>query len=249
MILACLNCSARFLVSADAIGARGRVVRCGRCDHVWFAAPPPELVRTAAEPPAGPPPPVPEAFAASADGDREDLSAPSPGDPDELRIDGPPNRAQLPVLRQEQRRWPARVAWVVAVVLAIGLVAAGAWRYRTEIAAYWPEAEPLYAAVGIDALPAGFGLELTIESSDNRLKDGTRVLSIAGRIENTTSHPRGVPDLRGALFDEKDGELRHWTIRAPVTNLAPDQLVEFTTEIADPPEDAVRLSIIFHEPG
>ena len=249
MILACLNCSARFLVSAHAIGARGRVVRCGRCDHVWFAAPPPELVRTPVEPPAGPPPPVPEAFAAPVGGAGEDLAAPPLRDSDELRIDGPPSRAQLPVLRQAPRRWPARVAWVVAVAMVIALAGAGAWRYRAEVAAYWPDAEPLYAAIGIDALPVGFGLELTIDSSDNTLKDGARVLSIAGRIENTTSRPRSVPGLRGALFDENDSELRHWTIPAPVTNLAPGQQVEFRSEIADPPEDAVRLSIVFREPG
>ena len=245
MILACLNCSARFLVPAYAIGARGRVVRCGRCDHVWFAAPPPELVRTS----AGPPPPVPEAFAAPAGDASDDLSAPPLRDPDHLRTDGPPSRAQLPVLRQAPRRWPVRVAWAVAVAMVIALAGAGAWRYRAEIAAYWPDTEPLYAAIGIDALPPGFGLELMIDSSDNTLKNGARVLAIAGRIENTTSRPRSVPGLRGALFDENDSELRHWTIPAPVTNLAPDEQVEFRSEIADPPEDAVRLSIIFRKPG
>ncbi len=249
MILACLNCSARFLVSAHAIGARGRVVRCGRCDHVWFAAPSPELVRAAAESAVSPAPQIPEPLAASAGGAHEDFPAPPLRDPDELRIDGPPSRAQLPVLRQERRRWPARIAWAALVAIAIGLVVAAAWRYRAEIAAYSPDAEAYYAAIGIDALPLGFGLELTIEKSENTVRNGTRVLAVVGRIENTTSRSRGVPGLRGALFDEKGSELRHWTISAPATNLGPDQEVDFKTEIADPPEDAVRLSIVFHESG
>lgn len=248
MILSCLNCAARFLVSADAIGARGRVVRCGRCDHVWFAVPPPDLVRSAAEPPASPEPPFPEPLGASAGGGREALSAPPLRDPDEFRIDGPPTRAQLPVLRQEPRRWPARLAWTAAAI-AIGLAAAGAWHYRAEVAAYSPDAESLYTAIGIDALPIGFGLELRIERSENSVRQGTRVLAVTGRIENTTSRPRGVPGLRGALFDGNESELRRWTIPAPVVNLAPDQEVEFKTELVDPPEDAVRLSIVFHEPG
>ena len=248
MILACLNCSARFLVSAHVIGARGRVVRCGRCDHVWFAAPSPELVRSAAESAVGPPP-ISEPLAAPAGGAREDFPAPPLREPEELRIDGPPPRAQLPVLRREQRRWPARVAWAALVAIAIGLVVAAAWRYRAEIAAYSPDAEAYYAAIGIDALPLGFGLELTIEKSENTVRNGTRVLAVAGRIENTTSRSRGVPDLRGVLFDEKGSELRHWTIPAPATNLGPDQEVDFKTEIADPPQDAVRLSIVFHESG
>ena len=239
MILACLNCSARFLVSADAIGARGRVVRCGRCDHVWFAAPSLEHVRAAADMAAR------ERLAASAGAG---FSAPPLRDPDELRIDRPPTRAQLPVLRQERKRWPARLAWTAVAAIAICLAVAAAWRYRAEIAAHWPDAEPIYAAIGIDALPPGFGLELTIEGSDNAVTDGARLLSITGRIENTTSRARSVPLLRGALFDANERELRHWTIPAPTINLAPDQKVEFKTEIVDPPQEAVRISIVFHEP-
>ena len=244
MILACLNCSARFLVSDDAIGARGRVVRCGRCDHVWFAPPP---VRPAAELEGSAAPPDPEPPVAPADDDP--ISAPPLRDPGDLRTDGPPTRAQLPVLRRERRRWPLRLAWAVAVTMLIGAAAAAAWRFSAEIAAYWPDAEPIYTAVGIDALPAGFGLDLTIESSNKTNREGTRVLSIAARIQNTTAHTRGVPLLRGALFDENERELRHWTIPPPVANLAPDQEVEFRTEVADPPEDAVRISIVFSESG
>ncbi len=245
MILACLNCSARFLVPEGAIGARGRMVRCGRCDHVWFAAPPPELVRSAADtagrrplPSPGPPAPV-----------EEKLSAPPLRDPDELRIDRPPARAQLPVLREERRRWPSRLAWAAVAVIAVALVAAGAWRYRAEIAESWPFAETVYASIGLDPLPRGFGLDLTIESSENAIREGARVLSITARIENTTSRSRSVPDIRGALFDENQRELRHWTIAAPVTNLAPDREVEFDTEVIDPPQEAVRISIAFDEPG
>lgn len=240
MILACLNCSARFMVSADAIGARGRVVRCGRCDHVWFAPPSPDLVRAAAGAAGSEPPP-----ASTEDG----FSVPPLRDPDELRIDPPPTRVQLPVLRQERRRWPARLAWAAVVAIAICLAAAAAWRYSAEVVAHWPDAEPIYAAFGIDALPPGFGLQLTIERSDHTLEDDVRLLSITGRIQNTTSRLRRVPLLRGALFDGDERELWHWTIPAPAINLAPDQEVGFTTEVADPPQEAVRISIVFHQPG
>lgn len=244
MILACLNCSARFLVPEGAIGVRGRVVRCGRCDHVWFAAPPPELVRSAESAGREPAPfPVPPVAA------EEALSVPPLRDPDELQIDRPPARAQLPVLRQERSRWPARVAWAAVAAIAIALVAVGAWRYRAEIAETWPFAQTLYSYVGVDALPRGFGLDLTIESSENAIREGARVLSITARIENTTSRSRRVPDIRGALFDEDERKLRHWTIAAPVTNLAADREVEFSTEVVDPPPEAVRISIAFDEPG
>ena len=39
MILTCPNCRTRFLVADQAIGADGRRVRCGNCQHMWFAEP------------------------------------------------------------------------------------------------------------------------------------------------------------------------------------------------------------------
>ena len=133
-------------------------------------------------------------------------------------------------------------------MIVIALIAAGAWRYRAEIAESWPIAETVYSSIGIDALPRGFGLDLTIERSENTIRDGARVISITARIENMTSRSRSVPDIRGALFDENEHELRHWTIAAPVINLAPDREVEFNTEVIDPPPEAVRISIAFDEP-
>lgn len=36
MIITCPSCAARFAVSAEAIGAVGRKVRCAKCKHDWF---------------------------------------------------------------------------------------------------------------------------------------------------------------------------------------------------------------------
>lgn len=41
MILQCSECKARYLVPDQAIGAKGRQVRCAKCGHSWFEAPPP----------------------------------------------------------------------------------------------------------------------------------------------------------------------------------------------------------------
>ena len=39
MILECPSCSARFMLSSDALGSKGREVRCGKCAHMWFQPP------------------------------------------------------------------------------------------------------------------------------------------------------------------------------------------------------------------
>lgn len=36
MILICPSCSAKFMISSEALGADGREVRCGKCGHMWF---------------------------------------------------------------------------------------------------------------------------------------------------------------------------------------------------------------------
>ena len=242
MILACPNCSARFLVPDDAVGAQGRAVRCGRCSHVWYAPPAPAAAPSAAESE------VPEPAVSHSGGADETGSDPPLHDSGDAPEEEPARRAQLPVLRRERRRWPARIAWIATVAIAAALAAA-AWHYRAGIATYWPDVEPLYRAIDADALPPGLGLRLTIEESVNTVRDGRRVLSIEGRIENVTAHGRRVPGLRGMLFDENRRELQRWTIPVPATSLAPGRKAEFKTELLDPSRDAVRISIVFHEPG
>ena len=248
MILACPNCPARFLVPDDAVGAGGRAVRCGRCGHVWYAPPAPGAAPPAVQPEAPEPAIEPEPAASLSGGASGAGSEPPSHDPGDAPGEEPVRRAQLPVLRRERSRWPARIAWIAAVAIAAALAAA-AWHYRAEIATYWPDAEPLYRAIDANALPPGFGLRLTIEESVNTVRDGRRVLSIKGRIDNVTAHGRRVPGLLGMLFDENRRELRRWTIPAPTTDLAPDRKAAFETELLDPSEDAVRISIVFHEPG
>ena len=43
MIIQCSKCSSRFLVPDQAIGTKGRSVRCGKCSYTWFQDPTPEM--------------------------------------------------------------------------------------------------------------------------------------------------------------------------------------------------------------
>ena len=263
MILTCPSCAARFLVNSAAIGADGREVRCGRCGNSWFARPSDEAPAAAAPPPplaaapaAAEPHPEPTHDGAPAiDGDptlddgpppiQEPLMHPRDADR-AVRPEARPRRANVPAIRPAPRRWPARLAWValIAVLIGIGAVASV---YREEVIAALPAAAPLYAAVGMESAPLGFGLNLIIDESDQSERDGQTVLRVSGRIENTSATPIRIPDLRAALFDAEERELQGWTFSAPVASLPPNRNAPFKTEFANPAKNAVRLEILFHE--
>lgn len=56
MLIACPNCATSYDVSAAAIGAAGRSVRCTRCRTVWHAAPPADVPALAMAPASAPMP-------------------------------------------------------------------------------------------------------------------------------------------------------------------------------------------------
>ena len=71
MNLTCPNCGARFKIKDDALGTKGRKVKCGKCEHRWYAMPeeaaaaptapaPADPTEDFAPPPPPPPPPMEE---------------------------------------------------------------------------------------------------------------------------------------------------------------------------------------------
>lgn len=85
MQIVCPKCAASYQVSATAIGAAGRQVRCVRCREVWHQAPPPEVPPLAA---AAVQAPVSEATVAAFQAELG--SAPPPSVPDATPPQGAP---------------------------------------------------------------------------------------------------------------------------------------------------------------
>src|SRR5690348_14333629 len=178
MILSCPNCSARFLINAAALLPAGREVRCGRCRHQWYAAPP------------EPEPEIEEA---------------APAEPVEPRPI--PRGSNLPVIAKQRRMSVgAVVGWLVLalVIIALGVAIAE----RETLMARFPESRAIFGAVGFATPPLGAGLAITDETCSRNVQEGLPVLVCEGRLRNNTKYDQRVPGLRGALLDSGGRELQ-----------------------------------------
>jgi len=219
MILSCPDCSTRFAIDADKLGPDGRRVKCGKCAHIWFeSAPAPDLDTKADEPPLRVTPLEPE----------EQSSIPA---------------RNLPAVWQARKARSARTGWVVSIVL-LGVILAVLWFAREPIARAVPEAEAVYAVVGIAAFPLP-GEGLVIEF-DPKTEDGA--LTLKGEIINTTNGVRDVPGLRVVITGGANETLKAWEFTSDVRRLGPGETVPFTTETDSVPPDAANVSILFTNP-
>jgi predicted Zn finger-like uncharacterized protein len=232
MILSCPNCSARFLINANALQPTGREVRCGRCRHQWFATPPePDALDLEEEAPPKPstPPPLPPPLAESA----------APIEPRPI-----PKGSNLPVIAKQKRRGVGAIAgWValLLVVVAIGVAIAE----RDTVMARYPDMRPLYGAVGFETPPLGAGLAITDETCSRTMQEGLPVLICEGRLRNNTKYEQPVPGLRGALLDAGGHELQAWTFAVATPKLGPSQSVPFRTEVRQPASAATEWRVTF----
>jgi predicted Zn finger-like uncharacterized protein len=150
MRIACPSCSVAYDVP-DSLLKAGRVVRCAGCGGEWTpveamaAEPepaPPEPPASAPEPPpAAAAPPVPT-IADRAPPATE--PAPRPASAMDRLVQPPARSSSLVQLR---------LAWLASVLL-LALLAWGAHAWRAQIVTAWPPSARLYAAFGMQPVPA-----------------------------------------------------------------------------------------------
>ncbi len=221
------------------------MVRCGKCSYTWAQSPP--------EIPDDPGADEPGADSAP-NGDSDlDPDAESDLDTDFNSVfgsDSTPGRRRgthgVPALRREPRRLVARLAWAALVIVFTGALLGGAV-FQSAITAAWPPAGRIYAMIGIQSEPPGFGLNLVNIKPTPKLVDSKPFLLVEGEIENVSNKVRSVPNLRAALLDKDRKELQHWTFQAPVPRLLPGENVKFATRVRDPDSTTASVSIDFHE--
>lgn len=240
VIVECPNCQARYRLS-EAVLAKGARLKCAACQHRW--------VPTAAEQTPEPPPPPPKpkvlteadeeaAFAAVQEQLLSRWSEPAPGSvpppvPEPVTITADPEPEDEPV---EESSGLARTIVAVIAGLALGVIAAGLWLGRTDLASV-PGVGPLLE--GIDARSP---LTLEVKGVVSQLSTSQRVLEVSGTIRNPSDAPATVAALQATLSGP-DGVAIRWAIPAPVAVLPPKQQVTFSSTVTGFPVTAQTLSV------
>lgn len=162
--IVCPNCSARYEIAAEVLGAAGRKVRCVRCGHVWQARaeggaeagggaepapwpePPGPRVRDPGEEPpteavrTGPPPDIPPPAAAL---------GPAFADRAALQATDAERGAAAPTAVEARGSGTLLLAWVLSLAV-LGAAGWGAIAYRSAVIEAWPASTHLYALFGLD---------------------------------------------------------------------------------------------------
>jgi predicted Zn finger-like uncharacterized protein len=238
MILTCPECATRYQTDAAQFTPDGRKVRCAKCSHVWFQAPPQPEAEAGLEEPAAETPPEPEAHPEPVVPKREATAQP--------RIAPLPESWNVPRRRsfggQSLERLTLAGGWIGLGVVVLG-VGWSMLHYRQTIASLWPQSSSLYAAVGMPVNTRG--LEFRDKTAHFESEAGQDVLVITGDLANVTSRELSVPPIRVSLLSADRRELYHWNVSAGVATLHPGQLASFRTRLPSPPPAARHIELRF----
>jgi predicted Zn finger-like uncharacterized protein len=137
MRIACPSCGAAYDV-ADSLLPAGRTVQCARCSKAWVPVEPPRVDEPEQVPPEPPAKLKPDSERAA-----------------ETDLDSPRLTAVDRFAQRERPPRPSggaalRVFWAVSIVVVLGLLW-GAYAWRADIMAYWPESVRVYSLLGLTA--------------------------------------------------------------------------------------------------
>lgn len=204
--------------------------------------PPPPKPRPAPPPP---PEPEPEPEPPPPPSRRRDFLDEKPVE-DDVPPPPPKRRPTPPPAPKKKRRFPIGL---VAFLLILGGLVAGAWFGRAWVVKMVPQAAKVY---GMLHIPVGnetkIGLEIRNLQSSRAIEGDKGVLTVTGEVHNIEHQPIKVPPLRLGLRDAQHKEIFDQSFSLDDPMLAPGAKLPFTLRIENPPPEARDMEIGFFAP-
>lgn len=157
------------------------------------------------------------------------------------RVTPLPPGSNLPALNNQPRR-RGLIGWAALVVVIVG-IAAGGYFARDKITEVWPDAALIYAGLGFGEEEEIVGLELrNVKQSTSIVNDQT-VVKLSGEIFNISDRDQFVPRVIADIMDKNRTIIRTWIVTPRLAKLLPGEKTEFVDDYADPPKEAVQISV------
>jgi type IV secretory pathway VirB10-like protein len=254
------------VVPDSAVGATGRQVRCANCKNSWFQEPAKRSSQPAGQSQPATSKPAETAPAPAAAAPRKRAAAPpppppvqeeAPTEPDVEQESPPPLRSAAAMLGpktepQEDydafapdppfraRRNPARLWTMLAIAAAVLMLGA--------VAAISYFGVPVIGG-GATAAEEALDIQSTRDPDRTTLESGNELLTVYGRVLNTSKKSQRVPPIKAELIDPQGRVVYSWEISAPVSELAPGASTNFNSAVMDVPRGAKRARLNFASPA
>lgn len=223
MILTCPSCDAQYILPDDAIGPKGRRVKCTSCAYTWLQRP---------EEPDHQDDPALDALS------RHLAQTTSVSDFDTTRA----RQVMTPVAAKES------VAASVMTGIGLGLILFVVTTIflivlRASLVPLWPPLNGFYNAIGLKVAAPGEGL--AVENLTSELTDDGK-LQVKGQITNVVEDEQRLPSLLIRVNGEK-GWLKDWPITLPSAPLKAGKSVGFDYTLDGVPAGVTDVTIRFSE--
>lgn len=230
MIIPCPECGSKFEVPDDALGDKGRKVKCSSCAHVWVATPDTAVIDSAPEPKTEPEP-EPET--------KPELTPTEEDIPTPLKKAQPSgealrarSRKKGKNIKKDKTRSKKR-AFAAIIAILLGAITFTILFAKDKIISFAPESTLFYESIGAEELPLRERVEITFpEDGIGWVEGEINTLSIEGEIKNITSEPIILPNILITQTKE-DTIINTWSFPLEQPNLPANGTINFHHIIQD----------------
>lgn len=131
----------------------------------------------------------------------------------------------------------------VGSISALALVLTSSFFLRTDIVRALPDLAGLYEAVGLKVNVVGLDFS-SVETTRAQRPEGD-TLEVRAKIRPVEPYAVAVPQVVISLFDHDDRQVYQWGVTPSVPSLSAGDSLEFSAELPNPPEQAVKAVLSF----